>query len=135
MSVSRSRRVSRRSGFVYPIVTPPCCSAGPTERMAFDGRAMDDITARALVSDPETRRALQLDALASILPMERRDRLAELLTDEDVATLKHLAREGMGENTLRALASDLAYLETWAMAATGEPLPWPASESLALKLS
>ena len=94
---------------------------------------MDDITARALVSDPETRRALQLDALASILPMERRDRLAELLTDEDVATLKHLAREGMGENTLRALASDLAYLETWAMAATGEPLPWPASESLALK--
>ncbi|MFX9784316.1 hypothetical protein ABTP12_18215, partial [Acinetobacter baumannii] len=63
---------------------------------------MDDITARALVSDPETRRALQLDALASILPMERRDRLAELLTDEDVATLKHLAREGMGENTLRA---------------------------------
>ncbi|MBR1040748.1 site-specific integrase [Bradyrhizobium viridifuturi] len=94
---------------------------------------MDDITARALVSDPETRRALQLDALASILPMERRDRLAELLTDEDVATLKHLAQEGMGENTLRALASDLAYLESWAPAATGEPLPWPASESLALK--
>lgn len=43
--------------------------------------------------------------------MERRDRLAELLTDDDVATLKHLAPEGMGENTLRALASDLAYLE------------------------
>ena len=40
---------------------------------------MDDITARALVSDPETRRALQLDALASILPMERRDRLADHL--------------------------------------------------------
>lgn len=94
---------------------------------------MDDITSRALVSDPESRRALQLDALASILPMERRDRLAELLTDEDVATLKHLAQEGMGENTLRALASDLAYLEAWAFAATGEPLPWPASESLALK--
>ena len=39
----------------------------------------------------------------------------------------------MGENTLRALASDLAYLEAWALAATGRPLPWPAPESLALK--
>ena len=39
----------------------------------------------------------------------------------------------MGENTLRALASDLAYLESWAMAATDDALPWPASESLALK--
>lgn len=94
---------------------------------------MDDITSGALVSDPETRRALQLDALSAILPMERRDRLAELLTDDDVATLKHLAREGMGENTLRALASDLAYLEGWARAATGAPLPWPVPESLALK--
>ena len=94
---------------------------------------MDDITSRALISDPETRRALQLDAFSAILPMERRDRLAELLTDDDVATLKHLAREGMGENTLRALASDLAYLKGWAKAATGAPLPWPAPESLALK--
>jgi hypothetical protein len=58
--------------------------------------------------------------------------LAEHLTDEDVATLKHLAQEGMGENTLRALASDLAYLEAWPPAATNK-LPWPASESLALK--
>jgi selenoprotein W-related protein len=38
----------------------------------------------ALDLDPESRRALQLDALAAILPMGRRDRLAELLTDEDV---------------------------------------------------
>ena len=37
---------------------------------------MDDIISRALVSDPETRRALQLDTLSAILPMERRDRLA-----------------------------------------------------------
>jgi hypothetical protein len=85
------------------------------------------------ISTPETRRALQLDALAAILPMDRRDRLAELLTDDDVETLKHLAREGMGENSLRALASDLAYLETWADAATGQPLPWPATEALTLK--
>ena len=65
--------------------------------------------------------------------MDLRDRLAELLTDDDVETLKHLAREGMGENRLRALASDLAYLETWADAATGQPLPWPATEALTLK--
>jgi hypothetical protein len=89
--------------------------------------------APALDLDPETRRALQLDALAAILPMDRRDRLAELLTDDDVETLKHLAREGMGENSLRALASDLAYLEAWADAAAGQPLPWPATEALALK--
>ena len=87
-----------------------------------------------MVSDPETRRALQLDTLSAILPMERRDRLAELLTDDDVATLKHLAREGMGENSLRALASDLAYLEAWARVATGAALPWPASESLAVEI-
>ena len=86
-----------------------------------------------ILDDPETRRALQLDALAGILPIERRDRLAVLLTDDDVETLRHLAREGMGENTLRALASDLAYLEGWAQAATDCPLPWPAPEALALK--
>jgi integrase len=84
-------------------------------------------------ADPETRRALQLDALQAILPLGRRDRLAQILTDDDVATLKHLAREGMGENSLRALASDLAYLEAWALAATDAPLPWPAPEGLALK--
>jgi site-specific recombinase XerD len=59
--------------------------------------------------------------------------LASLLTDEDVATLKHLVEEGMGANTLRALASDLGYLEAWSLASTGSPLPWPAPEHLALK--
>lgn len=84
-------------------------------------------------AEAETRRALQLDALSAILPMERRDQLARILTDDDVATLRHLAKEGMGENSLRALASDLAYLEAWALAATATPLPWPAPEALALK--
>src|SRR5215210_7759417 len=86
-----------------------------------------------VASDPETRRALELDTLAAILPMDRRDRLAELLTDDDVATLSHLAREGMGANTLRALASDLAYLESWAWAVLSGPLPWPAPEALILR--
>ncbi|MCJ8521756.1 site-specific integrase [Pseudorhizobium tarimense] len=65
--------------------------------------------------------------------MERRDELAELLTDQDVETLRHLVNEGMGVNTLRALASDLTYLQAWALASTGASLPWPAPEALLLK--
>ncbi|MDW9620970.1 integrase, partial [Sinorhizobium meliloti] len=64
-------------------------------------------------STPIASRAEELDALDAILPFDRRNQLAALLTDDDVATLKHLAQEGMGENTLRALASDLGYLEAW----------------------
>ncbi|MCW0001764.1 tyrosine-type recombinase/integrase [Pararhizobium sp. YC-54] len=84
-------------------------------------------------ADVALKRAEQLDTIAAMLPIDRRDKLAELLTDQDVATLKHLVETGMGENTLRALTSDLAYLEAWSLAATGSPLPWPASEALLLK--
>ena len=79
------------------------------------------------------RRAQELDTIAAVLPMERRDELAELLTDQDIETLKHLVERGMGDNTLRALTSDLAYLEAWGLAATGSTLPWPAPEALLLK--
>ncbi|MEJ5902622.1 site-specific integrase [Ochrobactrum teleogrylli] len=82
---------------------------------------------------PVQSRAEQLDTIAAVLPMNRRDMLAGILTDEDVETLRHLVNEGMGENTLRALTSDLAYLEAWSMAATGSPLPFPAPEALLLK--
>jgi integrase len=82
---------------------------------------------------PVLKRAEELDALDAILPFARRDQMATLLTGDDVATLKHLAKEGMGANTLRALASDLGYLEAWCELATGNPLPWPAPESLLLK--
>ena len=51
----------------------------------------------ALSRDPLTRRALERDSLAEILPMHRRDRLAGILADEDAATLKYLAKQGMGE--------------------------------------
>lgn len=78
------------------------------------------------------RRAEELDVLETILPFDRRDQLAELLTDEDVATLKHLAHEKTGDNTLRALACDLGYLEAWCRLLTGAELPWPAPESLLL---
>lgn len=84
-------------------------------------------------SEIRLKRAEELDALDAILPFDRRDQLAALLTDDDVATLKHLAKEGMGANTLRALASDLAYLEAWCALAAGTPLPWPAPEALLLK--
>ncbi len=84
-------------------------------------------------SDTIARRVEELDTIASILPMERRDELAELLTDQDVETLRHLVNQGMGENTLRALTSDLAYLQAWSLAATGRSLPWPAPEALLLK--
>ncbi|MGV2114235.1 tyrosine-type recombinase/integrase [Agrobacterium salinitolerans] len=79
------------------------------------------------------RRAEELDTIAAVLPIERRDELAELLTDQDVETLRHLVNAGMGANTLRALTSDLAYLEAWGLAATGHSLPWPAPEALLLK--
>lgn len=79
------------------------------------------------------RRAGELDTIAAVLPIDRRDTLAELLTVQDVETLRRLVNEGMGENTLRALTSDRAYLEAWALAATGSPLPWPAPEALLLK--
>ena len=79
------------------------------------------------------RRAEELDTIAAVLPMERRDELAELLTDQDVETLRHLVNKGMGDNTLRALTSDLAYLQAWSLSATGSPLPWPAPEALLLK--
>jgi hypothetical protein len=65
--------------------------------------------------------------------MSAADRYAEVLTNVDVATLKHLADIGLGANTLRALASDLAYLEALCQAATGCPLPWPADPELVLK--
>lgn len=83
--------------------------------------------------DTLERRVEELDTIASVLPMERRDELAELLTDQDVETLRHLVNQGMGENTLRALTSDLAYLQAWSLATTGRSLPWPAPEAMLLK--
>lgn len=78
-------------------------------------------------------RASHLDTVAAVLPHHQRDALATLLTDDDVATLKHLVDKGLGANTLRAMASDLAYLDAWTRAATDEHLTWPAPQPLLLK--
>ena len=74
-------------------------------------------------------RLAALDTIASIPPMERSETLAEMLTDQDVETLRHLVNQGTSENTLRALTADLAYLQAWPLAATGGSLPWPAPEA------
>ena len=78
-------------------------------------------------------RAGEIDALGAILPQGRAAQLAGLLSDGDVETLRHLAERGMGANSLRALSSDLGYLEAWSLAATGTALPWPAPQALVLK--
>lgn len=83
--------------------------------------------------EQKLRRAEALDALDSVLPFDRREFLAGILSDDDVETLRHLAKEGIGENSLKALASDLGYLEAWCQAAIGTPLPWPAPEALLIK--
>jgi integrase len=98
-------------------------------------RSMDSLAPPFPSKTPQTavqRRAEALDVLDAVLPYDRRNQLAGLLTDDDVATLTHLAGEAIGDNTLRALASDLGYLEAWCLQATGSPLPWPAPESLLL---
>jgi hypothetical protein len=51
---------------------------------------------------------VELDALSAALPLRT---VTSFLSDGEIETLPHLARKGMGANTLRAMASDLAYLE------------------------
>jgi hypothetical protein len=55
--------------------------------------------------------------------MASANRYAEVPTNADVATLRHLAETGMEMNTLRTLASNLAYLEAWCRVAVGRPSP------------
>lgn len=57
----------------------------------------------------------------------------QTLTKDEQETLSHLLRRGMGENTLRAVRSDLAYLEAWSLACDGEHLSWPPSKETALR--
>ena len=107
--------------------------AVPTAGFSPPLEAFLDILAPNTSPDAVARRAEALDTIAAVLPIDRRDKLAEILTDQDVETLRHLVNEGMGDNTLRALTSDLGYLEAWCLAATQNPLPWPAPEALLLK--
>ena len=58
------------------------------------------------------------DALAAILPASARERMAQVLTADDFATLRHLAEKGTGPNTLRAITS-MIRTSTNAMRRTG----------------
>lgn len=60
-------------------------------------------------------------------------RALEVLTTDDLRTLEEILRSGMGENSLRALKSDLAYLQAWSHAACFEALPWPPDLALVMK--
>jgi hypothetical protein len=51
----------------------------PTASGCFERHAMSRLPSPNDLADPQTRRALELDALSAILPMDRRDRLAGLL--------------------------------------------------------
>ncbi len=58
--------------------------------------------------------------------------LSRVLTPEDRDTLAHLLKRGIGENSLRATRSDLAYLEAWSLACEGEQLEWPPARETVL---
>lgn len=49
-------------------------------------------------ADAVDRRAHELDMIPAVLPLDRRDELAEILSDEDAKTLRHLVNECMGAN-------------------------------------
>jgi site-specific recombinase XerD len=85
------------------------------------------------MSGDDTSTQDRFGPLGAVITFHRQEQLDQLLTDDDLATLRHLLRKGTPENSLRALASDLAYLEAWCQAATGRRLPWPAPEALVLK--
>lgn len=94
-----------------------------------------------------TDRAALETELTALVPLGTAERLASVLTEDDVGTLRTLVRKATPENTVRALASDLGYLEAWHRVAhawqdakageggawSGAPLPWPASDDLALR--
>ena len=58
--------------------------------------------------DAVMRRTETLGTIAVVLLIERRDQLPELPADQDGETLRHSANEGMSEDILLALTSDLA---------------------------
>ena len=80
----------RKADGGFPDAKDAEAAGGPTILAAISvlstarppGRSRSEImterTTPPLAVDPETRRAHQLDALAAVLPMDRRDRLAQL---------------------------------------------------------
>src|SRR5690554_6925021 len=57
----------------------------------------------------------------------------DALTDDDLRTLRRLVELGIGDNSRRAMESDLRYIAGWYAALTGQDLPWPPGLDLALR--
>ena len=71
--------------------------------------------------------------LITLFPVATAETLSPVLTQDDVETLRHLHAKSIPENTLRAIAADLGYLEAWHLAATTKHLTWPVSAEVILK--
>lgn len=104
--------------FCWPGPTNPICSERLSCTPAFPNHC------------PTKRYAAptRLDGLDQVLPFGRRLSRRTAHRRRRSRRTNHLAKEGMGDNSLRALTSDLAYLEAWCVAATGE-LPLAGSGS------
>ena len=59
--------------------------------------------------------------------------LSRVLTPDDVETLAHLLKRGIGENAVRGTRSYLAYLEAWPLACDGELLEWPPTKKAVMR--
>ena len=68
------------------------------------------------------------ESLISVVSFERRGLVPDLLTETDLNASKRLAIEVTPGNFLRALTSDLVYLEAWHMVATKRVLSCSAPE-------
>lgn len=79
------------------------------------------------------KNAALADQLVNFLPVEAAERLSSQLTENDVATLRDIVKTATPENTIRAIASDLAYLEAWSRAVRGDALSWPPANEDALR--
>ena len=75
----------------------------------------------------------RLGELITVVGLDSEGLVGSLLSDSELDVLKEIVRNGTPLNTLRAYVSDLTYLEAWCQGATGEPLPWPATQDLILK--
>ena len=73
------------------------------------------------VQEDSNGHSLCPDANQSALTLAERD------------TIAHLLRRGMGHNSVRAIRSDLGYLEAWSAATTGLPLSWPPTKDTVLR--
>lgn len=85
--------------------------------------------------DKDLQNSDLIDTADSVAPVAGHESSLSLFAGQrqleaaDRKTLEHLLKAGMGANSLRALKSDLAYLQAWSSLAFGTALQWPAQEN------